>query len=210
MRSFYGVLPAPPPLPFGAYLWEVLSIGTTPGRRDAAFGALRRIPALTPDAIARVPQARLEAAVALAGPLRDERIRALRAGAELFRRNRSLLDDLGGAFGRALRAARLLPHLGRASSLRVVLHSGPHPVLPLDEHALRVANRLGYGAEVDHPVLTTRLARRALLAESGRDVETLRVLARYLTHHGAATCTAAAPHCRVCPLAPDCHWLRHA
>jgi adenine-specific DNA glycosylase len=46
------------------------------------------------------------------------------------------------------------------------------------------------------------------MAQSGREVETLRALALYFTHHGLATCTQAAPHCTVCPVAPDCEWLR--
>jgi hypothetical protein len=52
LRTFYGALPSPPSDPFALYVWEVLSVGTTPARRDAAFNALRRVPALTPDAVA--------------------------------------------------------------------------------------------------------------------------------------------------------------
>src|SRR5687768_14675014 len=121
LRAFYGALPAPPPHPFGVYIWEVLSIGTTPARRDAAVTALKRIPALTPDAIARVPQGKLEAAVGLAGPMREERMRALRAGADLFRRHPEIVEDLAGGLRRALKAARRIPHLGRASTMRLLL-----------------------------------------------------------------------------------------
>ena len=193
------------------YVWEVLSVGTTAARRDAAFAALRKIPALTADAIARVPQAKLDAAVALAGSMKDERVRALRAGADLFRRVPSLAVDLAGPGGRALRAARRAPHLGRASSLRLVLFSGETPVLPLDEHALRVATRLGYGAgtpDIAPPARLLRMVRQALMRNSGRDVVTLRLLSQYLTHHGLSTCTETAPHCTVCPLALDCEWIR--
>ncbi len=242
LRAFYGALPTPPPHPFGIYIWEVLSIGTTPARRDAAFTALKRIPALTPDAIARLPQAKLESAVAHAGSMKDERVRALRAGADAFRRNPAILAGLGGDLRHALRAARQIPHLGRASSLRLLLFSSGIPVLPLDEHALRVAQRLGYGTPADPKAgpykktsapneepsavgaelqvgprgpdgggPTTRLlraTRQALVLEAGRDVDALRVLSQYFTHHGLATCTQAAPHCTVCPVAPDCEWLR--
>jgi endonuclease III len=204
-------LPSPPPLPFAVYVWEVLSVGTTPARRDAAFAALRKIPALTADAIARVPQAKLDAAVALAGSMKDERVRALRAGADLFRRVPSLAVDLAGPPGRALRAARRMPHLGRASSLRLVLFSGETALLPLDEHSLRVAVRLGYGAgtsDIAPPARLLRMVRQALMRESGRDVATLRLLSQYLTHHGLSTCTESAPHCTVCPLALDCEWIR--
>jgi endonuclease III len=191
-------------------VWEVLSVGTTPARRDAAFAALKKIPALTSDAIARVPQAKLEAAVALAGPMKDERIRALRAGADLFRRSPSLASALAGPSGRALRAVRRVPHLGDASSLRLVLYSGGAAVLPLDEHALRVALRLGYapGVAQHPPARVLRLARQALMRETGREHEILRAVSQYFTHHGLSTCTEAAPHCTVCPLAHDCEWIR--
>ena len=211
LRAFYGALHAPPSLPFAAYVWEVLSVGTVPSRRDAAFAALRKIPALTADAVGRVPQARLEAAVALAGPMKDERVRALRAGVDLFRRMPSLATDLAGPPGRALRAARRVPHLGRASALRLVLFSSNVPVLPLDEHALRVAHRLGYAsacAEETPPARVVSLTRQALMKEAGREIGPLRTLSLYFTHHGLATCTQSTPHCTVCPLAYDCEWIR--
>jgi endonuclease III len=208
LRAFYGALPAPPSDPFGLYVWEVLSVGTTRARRDAAFGALKRIPALTPDAVARLPQAKLEAAVAHAGPMKEERVRALRAGADLFRRDASLAAELEAGFRRALRAARRIPHLGRASSLRLLLFASGHAVLPLDEHALRVARRLGFGIDHERPVKTLRATRRAIVADSGRDVDALRAVAQFFTHHGLVSCTEISPHCAVCPLAPDCEWLR--
>jgi endonuclease III len=211
LRAFYGALPAPPALPFALYVWEVLSLGATPSRRDAAFNALKRIPALTADAMARVPQAKLEAAVALAGPMKDERVRALRAGADLFRRTPSLLDDLSGPFSRALRAARRIPYLGRASALRFLLFGGGHAVLPLDEHALRVARRLGYPKGIldeAGTLATLRKARQSLTRESDRSAESLRLLSQYFTHHGLSTCTEASPHCSICPLAFDCEWIR--
>ncbi len=186
----------------------MLSVAARPARRDAAFTSLKRVPALTADAVGRVPQAKLEAAVALAGPRRDERVRALRAGADLFRRDASIEADLGGPLRRALRAARRLPHLGHASSLRVLLFGGGQPVLPLDADALRVAIRLGYGRDPGVPARAISLARQALLRESGREPAVLRTVSQYLTHHGLATCLEAAPHCTVCPLAPDCPWLR--
>jgi endonuclease-3 len=202
------VLPPPPSAAFAVYVWEVLSVGTTAVRRDAAFNALRRLPALTPDSLARVPQATLDAAVAHAGAMKEERMRALRAGADLFRRSPSLPDDLAGPFGQAVRAAKRVPHLGRASMLRLLLFSGGHRVLPLDEAALRVAGRLGYGEQSTRAIRVLRTTRQAIVAESGRDPEALRAISQYLTHHGHATCLERAPHCTVCPLAVDCVWLK--
>ena len=63
---------------------------TTPARRDAAFGALKRIRVLTPDAMWRAPQKNLADAVALAGPYQEQRLRTLRNGVALFRRSPTL------------------------------------------------------------------------------------------------------------------------
>lgn len=213
LRGFYGPLAAPPSQPFAVYVWEVLGHGTMPVRRDAGFAALKRLPALTPDALARAPRAKLEAAVAHAGPMKDERLRALRAGVDLFRRQSKLAAALRGPLPGALRAARRVPHLGQASSLRLLLFAGRHPLVPLDEPALRVARRLGYcGGERRTdvpPARIVRAVRRALAAEIDGDLETARLASIYFTHHGLTTCTEAAPHCGVCPLAVDCEWLRH-
>jgi endonuclease III len=213
LRGFYGPLAGPPSRPFAIYVWEVLGHGTTPVRRDAAFAAIRRLPALTPDALGRAPRAKLEAAVAQAGPMQEERLQALHAGVDLFRREPALAEALTGPLLRALRAARRFPHLGRASSLRLLLFASHHPLVPLDEPALRVARRLGYGgcAREDGPptARAMRSVRRALAPTIGGELEIARASAVYLTHHGLTTCTEASPHCAVCPLAVDCEWLRH-
>jgi hypothetical protein len=60
LQKFYGALPPPPRDPFTLFVWEVLSVHSTPRKRDAALAALKRIPALTPDAMRRAPQKKLE------------------------------------------------------------------------------------------------------------------------------------------------------
>jgi hypothetical protein len=42
LARFYGRLPAPPADPFTLFVWEVLSAHSTPRKRDAALGALKR------------------------------------------------------------------------------------------------------------------------------------------------------------------------
>jgi endonuclease III len=184
---------------------------TTPARRNAAFNALRRVPALTPDSMARMPPAKLEEAVGLAGSMKDERVRAIRAGASLFKSNPALADALGrGSVRPALREARRVPHLGRASALRLLLFAGGHAVLPLDEAAFRVARRLGYGAQANEvpATLLLRRARAALCAEIKGDLDVIRATTLYLTHHGLSTCVDSDPHCSVCPLLCDCPFGR--
>jgi len=96
LRKFYGTLPAPPRDPFTLFVWEVLSVHSTPRKRDAALAALKRIRALTPDAMWRAPQKKLEESVALAGPYGENRLRALRTGTEIFRRQAALPTVIRG------------------------------------------------------------------------------------------------------------------
>ena len=63
LQAFYGALPPPPRDPFTLFVWEVLSAHSTPRKRDAALAALKRIRALTPDAMWRAPQKKLEESV---------------------------------------------------------------------------------------------------------------------------------------------------
>ena len=90
LHPFYGGLPMPPRDPFTLFVWEVLSVHSTPRRRETALAALKRIPALTPDAMWRAPQKKLEASVKLAGPYTENRLTALRTGVDLFRRSPNL------------------------------------------------------------------------------------------------------------------------
>ena len=85
------------------------------------MAALRRIPALTPDSIWKTPRARLEAAVRMAGPYQDERVRALRAGADVFRRHPALVKAITGPPLDARRALKQLPQLGASGTARMHL-----------------------------------------------------------------------------------------
>src|SRR5437763_9015000 len=84
LQRFYGALPAPPRDPFILFVWEVLSVHSTPRKRDAALGALKRARALTPDAMWRAPQKTLEESVAVAGPYLEQRLDRLRPGSSCF------------------------------------------------------------------------------------------------------------------------------
>lgn len=191
LERFYGPLHQPPSDPFALYVWEVMSLHTTGPRRDAAMNSLRRIPALTPDSMGRVARAKLEAAAALAGPYRDERIRALMAGADVFRRHRDLPDRLRAEWPFALESLTLLPHLTSVSGQWMLLLAGCHARLPGDPHLLRVLHRLGSEiptAEEEFGAVLSALQRAGL----------------YLAHHGHATCVETDPHCHICPLRPEC------
>jgi endonuclease III len=214
LRRFYGTLPMPPRDPFTLFVWEVLSAHSTPPKRDAALAALKRIPALTPDAMWRAPQKKLLDSVALAGPYAENRMRALRTGVDVFRRDRQLPDTIRGPLQAARRALKRLPQMGEGGAYRMLLFAADHPVLPVDARVARAAPRLGYGEQHPEFSKTARSVRDALAIELAASLDRCRRTFLYLSHHGGATCTERDPHCTVCPLVADCPegrrrtWLR--
>jgi endonuclease-3 len=204
LRKFYGTLPTPPRDPFTLFVWEVLSVHSTPRKRDAALTALKRIRALTPDAMWRAPQKKLEASVALAGPYAENRLGALRTGVDLFRRSPGLPAVIRGPLAAARRALKPFPQLGEAGAHRMLLFAADHAILPVDARVSRVGRRLGYGDASDDFRKQARSVQEALTRELPPSVDAFRRAFSYLSHHGAATCTERDPHCAVCPLLKDC------
>ena len=194
----------PPHDPFTLFVWEMLAVRSTPRKTEAALGALRRIRALTPDAMWRAPQAKLEAAVALAGPYLEQRLSALRTGVDLFRRSPTLPALIRGCLPAARRALKRFPQLGEAGADRMLLFATDHPVLPVDARVNRVGRRLGYGEASEDFRKSARSVQDGLTRELPPSVETVRRTFLYLSHHAAATCTEADPHCTVCPLLSEC------
>jgi endonuclease-3 len=203
-ERFYGALPAPPHDPFALFVWEVLSVHSTPKKRDAAFSGLKRIRALTPDAMWRAPRQKLEASVTLAGPYVEQRLRALRTGVDQFRRSPSLAQAIAGPLPGARRALKGLPQMGEGGAYRMLLFAGNRPVLPVDARVSRVARRLGYGATQSTFARTARSVRESLEGELPQTAASYRRAFLYLSHHGAATCAEVNPHCHVCPVRDTC------
>jgi len=204
LREFYGLLPAPPADAFTLLVWDVLAARTTPRKRDTAMAKLRRIPALTPDAMWKAPQGKLESSVKAAGAYSEQRIQALRGGAEAFRRHPDLPAALRGPLTSARRAIGPLPPIGEGFAQRMLLFAGDHGVLPMDAGTIRVGVRLGYGPAGGHRRGMARAIRRAMTAELAPTLEAYRGAATYLSHHAYATCAEREPHCAVCPLSGDC------
>ncbi len=204
LHTFYGKLPIPPRDPFTLFVWEVLTAHSTPRKRDAAIAALKRIRALTPDAMWRAPQAKLEASVAVAGPYVEQRVRALRTGVDVFRRSPGLPAAIKGPLPAALKALKPFPRMGEGGAYRVLLFAADHALLPVDARVSRTAVRLGYGKPFTDFKRTARSIRQALAAELPDTPAAYREAYLYLAHHGASTCTETDPHCAVCPLLSDC------
>jgi endonuclease III len=204
LKGFYGRLPAPPGDPFTLFVWEVLSVHSTPRRRDAAMGALKRARALTPDAMWRAAQKMLEESVALAGPYLEQRVQALKKGVDAFRRSPDLPSVIRGPLPAARRALKNLPQMGEGGAYRMLLFAAGHPVFPVDARVSRVARRLGYGEGQGSFAKTARAIRSAVSSELPMAADAYRRAFVYLNHHGSTTCTEADPHCGVCPLAREC------
>ncbi len=194
----------PPRNPFRLFVWEVMAVHSTPRKRDAALAALKRIPALTPDAMWRAPKKKLEESVALAGPYSERRLQVLRTGVELFRRSPGLLSTIRGPLPAARRALKPFPQLGEAGAHRMLLFAADHAVLPVDARINRVARRLGYGEADQSFQKQARSIQAALTRELEPSADAFRRAFLYLSHHGASTCTEAEPHCAVCPLLKGC------
>ncbi len=203
---FYGALPHPPTDAFGAYLWEVLGMKTTAGRRDAALAALRRVPAMTPDSVKKIGRGRLETIVRLCGPFVDERLSAIEAGVHVFRRQRGLPERLHGPLRSAWLVIRDLPHLGEAGAARVLLFASPHALVPVDAAMTRLALRLGLVDETANVKRLARTVRRVVGSALPDDLGLRRQAALYLAHHAQSTCVEVEPHCGICPIADWCHF----
>jgi endonuclease-3 len=190
------------------YVWEVMNMHAAPLKREAALAALKRIPALTPDSIWKTPLNKLESAVGLAGPYADERIRALRAGADLFRRNPDLPRRITGPLLTARRALARIPRIGAAGSARMLLFVTGYPVIPVDATLARVALRLGYGTANASIRRQVHSIKCALSAAIPLELEPRRRIVAILEHHGQSTCAEFDPHCHVCPLVDHCQFGR--
>jgi endonuclease III len=204
LQPFYGPLAPPPRDPFTLFVWEVLSVHSTPRKRDAAFAALKRIPALTPDSMWRTPQKKLEDSVKLAGPYAENRLSALRTGSAVFRRAPSLPSIIRGPLPAARRALKPLPQLGETGAHRMLLFAAEQTILPVDARVSRVGRRLGYGEAAKDFKKQSRSVQEAMLKELTPSADDYRRAFLYLSHHGGATCTESEPHCIVCPLLKDC------
>jgi endonuclease-3 len=208
LRKFYGVLPEPPRDPFTLFVWEVLSVHSTPRKRDAALATLRRARALTPDAMWRAPQKKLEESVSLAGPYLEQRLKALRTGVDVFRRTPELPTIIRGPLAPARRMLKQLPQMGEGGAYRMLLFSADRAVLPVDARVSRVARRLGLGEAHADFTKTARSVREAMSAALPAQVAAYRRAFVYLHHHGGNTCTEADPRCGVCPLLRECPFGR--
>lgn len=202
LRHFYGLQPTPPSEVFQFFVWEALSDRALPARRDLAWQALRRLPALTPDAMFRAPAKDVLEAVGIAGAHREEKVEIIRAVVGEFKRHRDELHPAALAACSPLQAARRLRRVPMPAAVRsrALLFVGGHRLLPLDEDARRVVGRLR-GVPGDR---RGGAARRWLAGRVDQSLAGYRDAVVYLRHHAQHTCLKVGPHCTVCPLRDRC------
>jgi endonuclease III len=202
LRAFYGPLAPPPKELFAFFVWDVVSARTLPARRDITWQALRRLPALTPDAMFRASKDDLELALTAVGSV-DQRVEALKHGSGHFRRHRDLAERVNGPLLGAARALAHVPHLSSSARTRALLFAGGHALAPVDDALARVLARLR-GQPPGPKARVRRAARRHLMAACHGEHERLAEAVIVLGHHATHAC-GDAPHCSVCPLAASCH-----
>ena len=120
--------------------------------------------------------------------------------AHLVAMARKVVDEHGGTIPRDIDTLMTLPGVGRKTANVVTSVLYDEPVIAVDTHVFRVAHRLG---------LSDGKTPRAVELDLEAGIpESLRPKAHHwLILHGRYECTARAPKCGTCGLAPYC---RHA
>lgn len=116
----------------------------------------------------------------------------------LARMAHMLCDEFGGEVPDDLEQLQRLPGVGRktANVLGAVLWQ--REVMPVDTHVFRVSNRIGLTTNSKTPLQTERTL------ESNIPSHLLPVAHHWLILHGRYVCTARAPKCDACGIAPWC------
>ena len=110
---------------------------------------------------------------------------------------RAIVAEHGGRVPRTRAGLEALPGVGQKTAGVVLVHLGAEPAFPVDTHVGRLARRLGFTRQEDPDRVEDDL--RALVPEArwahGHQL---------LVWHGRRCCTARAPACERCPVAPLC------
>ena len=117
--------------------------------------------------------------------------------AHLVAMAQKVMADHGGAVPRDIDALMTLPGVGRKTANVVASVLYDEPVIAVDTHVFRVAHRLGL-SEGKTPLAVERDL------EAGIPLELRAKSHHWLILHGRYECTARAPKCGTCGLAPYC------
>jgi len=200
LRRAYGPVEWPQQGPvLDELIAAVLSQNTSDANSGPAFEELRRqFPDW--DQVRRAPVARIAAAIRQAGLANRKAPRIKEILQRIYgERGGSSLEFLHErTAGEALEYLTTFPGVGPKTAACVLLFACRKPVLPVDTHVHRVAQRIG----LIGPRTDANQAHREL---SGMVVAD-RVLEFHiqLIRHGRAVCTARRPQCRDCALLDLC------
>lgn len=185
--------------PVDELVLTILSQNTTDVNRDRAWRALRDA---YPDweAVRAAGSGELEAVIRPAG-LARQKAGAIRGALERLahERGRVSLDHLGTMEDdEALDYLTGMRGVGTKTAACVLSFALRRPVLPVDTHVRRLAQRLGWVPEGS----TARAVHEALNRSVPAELRLRLHLA--LIAHGRSTCTARDPACGDCALEPRC------
>lgn len=192
--------------PLDELVYIQLSVRTREGAYQDTWPAVRRLVSGSWGRLTRVPETKLEQALAPGGmaAIKARRLRGMisaieeRLGQVTLAPLKRMPDEEVEAF------LRSLPGVGPKVARCVMMYSLGRRVFPVDSHCRRVLTRLGIVPESVHikashdfiqPLIPPRL-RRALHVN--------------LIHHGRAVCTASSPNCGNCCLADLCPSVKNA
>lgn len=161
----------------------------------------KRVNLVTPALLQRFPDA---AAMAAATP--EEILPYIRSvsypnskARHLAAMARQLISDFQGQVPPDRDLLQTLPGVGRKTANVMMAVAFNQPAMPVDTHVFRVAHRLGL---VTPDAKTPLETERQLVAHIPADL--LSSAHHWLILHGRHVCTARAPHCAECGLAPYC------
>lgn len=207
LREVYGPIQPPPPEPvLDSLIRTVLSQHTSASGCQAAWANLRRrFPRW--QAVLQAPMAELVRVIRPAG-LAWQRARTIRAILQELQQLKAHQSDFSLDFlhdwptEKALEYLLHFPGVGLKTAACVLLFACGRPVLPVDTHVHRVAQRLGLlpakcSASKAHQLLGQQVPARWILE-----------FHLQLIRHGRLTCLARRPRCRLCPLAAKCAFWR--
>lgn len=108
-----------------------------------------------------------------------------------------IIQDYGGRVPDSIEELVKLPGVGRKTGNLVVGDIYGKPSIVCDTHCIRITNRLGLVTSKDPAKAETQLRPLLPPEKSG-------MFCHRLVWHGRAVCTARAPKCGACCLAPGC------
>ena len=108
-----------------------------------------------------------------------------------------LLRDYGGKVPDTMEALLKLPGVGRKTANLLLGDIYHKPAVVCDTHCIRITNRLGLAQGKD-PARVEQQLWKVLPPEESSD------FCHRIVLHGRAVCTARAPRCEACTLAPYC------